>query len=151
MKDNLKYTIILYPHYSERQKNLIANNTLETTKKLKLVWQTIKGIRNMKSKSDESISSVLIDNQLITNPKQNSNHFGNFFTSIAEKINRNIVKAKKTHLSHLGPENNTNFIFPTVPENIEDLISSMKTSTASSSKSIPSNIFKLFKKELSKP
>ena len=65
-------------------------------KTLKLVWQTIKGIINIKNKSDESISSLLIDNQLITSAKQISNHFNNFFTSIAEKINRNIVKAKKT-------------------------------------------------------
>ena len=58
----------------------------------------------MKNKSDKSISSLLIDNQLITSARQISNHFNNFFTSIAEEINRNIVKAKKTHLSYLGPE-----------------------------------------------
>ena len=29
----------------------------------KLAWQTIKGIINMKNKSDEPISSLLIDNQ----------------------------------------------------------------------------------------
>ena len=47
----------------------------------------------MKKKSDKSISSFLIDNQLLTNAKQISNHFDNFFTSIPEKIN--IVRAKK--------------------------------------------------------
>ena len=35
----------------------------DNKKNLKLVWQTIKGIINMKNKSDESISSLLIDNQ----------------------------------------------------------------------------------------
>ena len=65
---------------------------------------------------------------------------------IAEKINRNIVKAKKTHLSYLGHENNnTIFLSSTVPKDIEDLISSMKTNTASSPKSIPNTIFKIFK------
>ena len=33
IKDNLKHNITLYIHYIERQKNLITNNTLETTKK----------------------------------------------------------------------------------------------------------------------
>ena len=106
----------------------------------------------MKNQSDESISSLLIDNQLITSAKQISNHLNNFFTSITEKINRNIAKAKKTHLSYLGPENkNTIFLAPTVPEDIEDLISSMKTNKASGPNSIPTNILKLFKKEFSKP
>ena len=34
----------------------------DNKKTLKLVWQTIKGIINMKNKSDESFSSLLIDN-----------------------------------------------------------------------------------------
>ena len=54
-----------------------------------------KGDSKHKNKSDESISSLLIDNQLITSAKQISDHFNNFFTSIAEKVNRNNVKAKK--------------------------------------------------------
>ena len=106
----------------------------------------------MKNKSDESIFSLLIDNQLITSAKQMSNHFNNFFTSIAEKINRNIVKGKKPHLLYLGPENkNTIFLPPTVPDYVEDQISSMKTNKASGPNSIPTNILKLFKKEFSKP
>ena len=118
---------------------------------LKLVWQTIKGIIKMKNKSDKSISSLLIDNQLITSAKQISNHFNNFFTSIAEKKG-NIVKAKKTHLSYVGPGNkNTIFLSLTVPEDVEDLISLMKTIKASGPNSIPTNILKLFKKEFSKP
>ena len=80
-----------------------------------------------------------------------SNHFNKFFTSIAEKINRNIVNAKKTQLSYLGPENkNTIFLSPTVPEDVEYLISSMKKNKASGPNSIPTNILKLFKKEFSK-
>ena len=129
MKDNSKHTVILYIHYLGRLKNRIKNNTLVTTKKpLKLIWQTIKGIINIKNKSHESISSFLIDNQLKTSAKQISNHFNNFFTSAVEKLNRNIVKAKKTYLSYLGPENkNTIFLSPIVTEDVEDLIRSMKT------------------------
>ena len=139
MKDNSKHTVILYLHYLGRQKDLITNNTLEAKKKQqRLVWQTIKGIINMKNKSDKSISSLLIDNQLITNAKQISNHFNHFFTSIDEKINRNLEN------------NNIIFLCPTVPEDKEDLISSTKSNTASGPNNIPNNIFKVFKKELPK-
>ena len=73
-------------------KNLITNNTLVTTKKTpETTMADHKGDNKHDKKSDESIPSLLIDNQLITSVKQISNHFNNFFTSIAGKINRNIV------------------------------------------------------------
>ena len=100
----------------------------DNKKNLRLVWQTIKGIINMKKESDESISSLLIDGEIISSAKEISNYFNNFFTSVAEKINKNIVKSKKTHLSYLGPENNnTIFLSPTLPKYFESLIKSMKT------------------------
>ena len=40
----------------------------------------------MKKKSDKSISTIA---------KEISNYFNNFFTSVAKKINKNIVKSKK--------------------------------------------------------
>ena len=65
----------------------------------------------MKNKSDESISSLLIDNKLITSTKQISICFNNFFTSITEKINRNIVKAKKLTFNILALKTKTQFFF----------------------------------------
>ena len=70
----------------------------DNKKNLRLVWQTIKGIINMKKESDESISSLLIDGEIISSAKEISNYFNNFFTSVAEKINKNIVKSKKNTL-----------------------------------------------------
>ena len=65
----------------------------------------------MKNKSDESASSLLIDNQSITSTKKISNDFNNCFTSIAEKTNSNIVKPKKTS-SFLPLKTKTQFFFP---------------------------------------
>ena len=50
----------------------------------------------MKKKSDDSISSLLIDSQ-ISSAKEISNYFNNFFTSVAVRINKNIVKSTKKH------------------------------------------------------
>ena len=69
-----------YKHYFEDNK-----------KDLRLVWQTIKGIINMK-KSGKSISSLLFNDQIIATAKEISNYFNNAFTSVAVKINKNIVK-----------------------------------------------------------
>ena len=126
----------------------------DNKKNLRLVWQTIKEIINMKKKSDNSISSLLIDGQIISSAKEISNNFNNFLEVLLYIIiNKNIVKSKKkTYLFYLGHENkNTIFLSPTLPEDIENLISSMKTNKASGPNSIPTKILKLFKKELSKP
>ena len=59
---------------------------------------------------------------------------------------------RKTQLSYPGHENsNTIFLSPTLPEDMGDLINSMKTNKASGPNSIPTKILKLFKKEFSKP
>ena len=68
----------------------------DNKKNLRLVWQTIKGMINMNKKSDESISSLLIDHRIIISAKEIFNRLNNFFTNVAEKINKNIVKSKKT-------------------------------------------------------
>ena len=106
----------------------------------------------MKKNSDKSISSLLIDCQIVTSAKKISNYFNTFFTSVAVKTNKYIVKSKKkTLVLYLGHENsNTIFLSPTLPEDTEDLISSMKTDKASGTNSIPTKILK-FKKEFSKP
>ena len=78
----------------------------------------------------------------------------NSFTNVAEKIKKycQVKRKKKERLSYLGPENNDAiFLSPTLPEDIEDLISSMKTNKACSLNSIPAKILKLFKKEFSNP
>ena len=99
MKNSSNHIVIIYLHCSERQKILTISNILKTTKKnLRLVWQTIKGIINMKKKSDESIFSLLLDGQIITSVKEISNYLNNFFASVAVKINKNIVKTKKSIL-----------------------------------------------------
>ena len=64
----------------------------------------------MKTKSEKSISSLLIDDQIIASANDISNYFNNFFTSVAVEINKNIVKSKKKHLSYRGHEN-SNTIF----------------------------------------
>ena len=48
----------------------------------------------MEKESDESISSLLIDGEIITSVKEICDYFNNLFTSVAEKINKNIVKSK---------------------------------------------------------
>ena len=80
---------------------------------LRLVWPIIKGIINTKKKSDESISSLLIDGQIITSAKEICNYFNNFLTSVAVKINKKNcqVKNKKNTYPTLAMKTVTLFSF----------------------------------------
>ena len=96
MKSNSNHIEIIYLHFLERQKILTTSNNLKTKKSLRLVWQTIKGTIKVKKESGESVSSLLIDGEIITSAKEISNYSNKLFTSVTKKINKNIVKSKKT-------------------------------------------------------
>ena len=60
MKSNLNHIITIYLHWLERQKILTTKQYFEDNiKNFRLVQQTIKGIINMKKKSDKSISTLM--------------------------------------------------------------------------------------------
>ena len=75
-----------------------------------------------------------------------------FFTSVAAKLNEKIVKAKKPFSHYLGQTTDeTIFLSPTTPADIEPLINCIKPNKAIGPNSIPTKILKEFKRELSEP
>ena len=124
----------------------------ENRKDLKTVWKTIKEIINVKTKNDVPINSLLIGETITTNAKLIANHFNTFFTSVAAKLNKNIMKAKKPFSHCLGQiTDETIFLNPTTPADIESLINCIKANKAIGPNSIPTKILKEFKTELSEP
>ena len=98
------------------------------------------------------INSLLIGETITTNAKLIANHFNTFFTSVAAKLNEKIVKAKKLFSHYLGQTTDeTIFLSPTTPADIESLIDCIKPNKAIGPNSIPIKILKEFKTELSEP
>ena len=119
---------------------------------MKTVWKTIKEIINVKTKNDVPINSLLIGETITTNAKLIANHFNTFFTSVAAKLNEKIVKAKKPFSHYLGQiTDETIFLSPTTPADIESLIHSIEPNKVICPNSIPTKISKEFKTELSEP
>ena len=117
---------------------------------MKTKWKTIKEIINVKTKNDVPINSLLIGETITTNAKLIANHFNTFFTSVAAKLNEKIVKAKKPFSHYLGQiTDETIFLSPTTPADIESLIDCIKPNKAIGPNSIPTKILKEFKTELS--
>ena len=81
-----------------------------------------------------------------------ANHFNTFFTSAAAKLNEKIVKAKTQFSHYLGQiTDETIFLSPTTPADIEYLINCIKPNKTIGPNSIPTKILKEFKTELSEP
>ena len=107
-------------------------------KDLKTVWKTIKEIINVKTKNDVPINSLLIGETITTNAKLIANHFNTFFTSVAAKLNEKIVKAKKPFSHYLGQiTDETIFLSPTTPADIESLVNCIKPNKATDPNNIP--------------
>ena len=102
MCKNLERKKFLYDHYKKLKnditlltrrgkKEYYQNYFDENKKNLKKIWKGIKDIVNVKSKNFEQPSCIQDGDKTATNPKDISNAFNKYFTSIAD----NILNARK--------------------------------------------------------
>ena len=90
-----------------------------------------------------------MNNGTITDDLTISNHFNNFFTSFAKKSCYKILKTPKSFYSYLKNSNEkTFFLSPTIKEDVEDILSTLKTKKTAGPGSVPTRILKDFKKML---
>ena len=125
----------------------------ENKEKTLEVWNAIKEIINIK-KTKQNIQPVNlnIDDKLSTDVVQISEHFNDYFTSIASKIDSKIVQSAKSPLDYLTDyQQNSFFLNPTTKEEVEDIISTMKNNKATGPNSIPTKILKDLKNSLAQP
>ena len=119
----------------------------ENKKNSRAIWQGIHDIvYSRKSKKNNTPSSLLIDGKTITNPKDIAENFNNFFTSIGTKLQNNIPPTRRQYFDYLKhPNPKTFFISPTTPDEIKNIINSIKNSKCVGPNSIPTKILHLIK------
>ena len=104
------------------------------------------------TKGSKEINCIQVGNKTINNPIKIANNFNNHFTSIAEKIEDNLVKSKFNYSKYLSnPNEYSFFINPTNPEEVLCEIIKLKNNKSIGSSSIPLKFLKLFKTTLSEP
>ena len=129
-------------------KNFFMQNRINSKK----VWDGIRTLINTKKRKSSNQINLNINDKTITDETQIANHFNVFFTSIATKLLKKIPPTTKTVLLFLRNSNeNSFFLTPTTPKEIEDIISKLKLGKAVGPNSIPTRILKDHKKVLSKP
>ena len=105
-----------------------------------------------KSNRINTLSSLLIEGNTITDSQNISEHFNNFFTSIGQDLHKNIAPTKKHFSDYLkAPNTDTFYILPTTPKEISDLIKTFQNSKSLGPNSIPTNILKEIYETISVP
>ena len=116
------------------------------------MWEGIRSIINIKNEKSSNNISLNIGNKTITDDLTISNHFNNFFTLFAKHLVNQIPKTPKSFNSYLKNLNkNSFFLSSTTNEDVEDILSTLKTNKTAGPGSVPTRILKDFKKSLSKP
>ena len=125
----------------------------ENKENFRAIWQGIHDIvYSRKSKKNNTPSSLLIDGKTIANPKDIAENFNNFFTSIRTKLQNNIPPTRRQYFDYLKhPNPKTFFISPTTPDEIKNIINSIKISKCVAPNSIPTKILHLIKDKISIP
>ena len=93
-----------------------------------------------------------MDENIETNPTKIAESFNNYFTSIAENLQKNITFGNNNFVKYLNTPLEYNFLFRSVDSTeIIMIINSLKSSKASGPYSIPTEILKIIKQNICYP
>ena len=124
----------------------------ENLRNAKNTWEGIKSIINIYSTMKIGPTSLMVNNELISDPKEIANTFNNYFSTIAKDLQGKIYHNGQDFTKYLTNRNKHNFfITPTNKHEIINQINNISINKAIRPHSIPSNIFHLIKLNLSEP
>ena len=140
----LRNTIVTLCRVSKR--NYYHNYFAKNANNLKKTWKGIKNLIHLSQKNKTESTSLMIEEKLLTDPKEVANEYNNYFSTIANKLREGIHSHNPNFRSYLLNSNEKNFfIFPTNKEEVEDLIDEIDCSKSIGPHSLPTNIFKYIK------
>ena len=112
----------------KQAKKLFLNQKIDKNCNPKNAWQFLSEAIGRSNKSNSSISSILLDNNLITNPTEIANSFNDFFSSIATDIVNDIPPTSSHFLSYIPDYHHDNFSFEQVDNNkVLEIINSLES------------------------
>jgi len=134
-------------------KSKYYSNQLEDNKNnMKETWKILRSAMN---KINDKVRVTQIINEaheVITNDNEISDSFCNFFSNVGQKLADKIPKSKNKpehYLKHRA--NNSIFLVPTDPEEIDKIINGLKPKNSSGHDDINSRFLKYLKNELKEP
>ena len=121
---------------------------------MKQLWSGIKSVVDVRKSSNINVISKLKDSNCNTtsDPAVIAKIFNKFFVNVSHDIAKNIPRSNKSPLSFMGGRvGNSFFTAPTVPTEISDIISLLKSGKSLGPNSIPMKILKSLSPLISSP
>ena len=147
-----KYRNLLVSLCKKSKSNYYSTYFQSNLGNIKKIWQGVNNLISAKGNSQPPPISLSIDGITTSDPKIVSNTFNNYFCKIANSIKAKIPPTSK-HFSEFlkNPSCNSFFLYPTSPQEVENCINSLSNRKASGPYSLPINILKLLKTDISIP
>ena len=119
---------------------------------MKHTWKAIKSIIHINGNNKSQSNSLIVNKELITDPKAVAETFNDYFTSIADNLQSKIRHFGKDFSNYLKDENpHSLFIKPTNITEVINNINDINSNKALGPTSIPTNIFHQIKLTVAKP
>ena len=114
-------------------------------------WEGIKSIIYINTTKSKSINCPNVNNTEEMDPFVLSHAFNKFFTTITKEIESNIVHTPKNYADYLTNPSEKNFLTPTSPDEVEDIIKTLNLRKSIGPNSLPAKLLKKYSKTISIP
>ena len=121
---------------------------------MKQLWSGIKSVIDVRRSSNINVISELKDSSgnTTSDPVVIANIFNKFFVNVSHDITKNIPRSNKSPVDFMGDKiGNSFFTAPSVPFEISDIISALKSGKSLGPNSIPMKVLKCLSPLISSP
>jgi len=133
------------------KKDYYSKYFTENSRDIKKTWKGIKSIINIHNIKSGQPSTMVVENEPNSNPITIANGFNNYFSEIAQNLQENIHSNSSFSDYLINPCEQSFFLEPVDSDEIIFIINSIDNSKASGPHSIPTDILKLIKCNISVP
>ena len=122
--------------YYERKFDQLKNN-------IKMTWKAINSIVSIKKTKRNTLTSIKVNDQIISDPYNMANKFNDFFRNIGPNLAKQIPKSNISFRNFLkNPIQDTFIADPCTPDEISSMIANLKKTNSCGTDGIPTSIIK---------
>jgi len=148
----IKYRNLFYKLKRITKSKFYADQIEENKNDMKNTWKIMKTAMNKLNDKSHIPQLLNYKNEVLSNDKDISTAFCDFFTNIGPAYANKIPKSKKQHEHYMKLKaKNSIFLYPTDPDEIDKIIMNLKPKSSSGHDNINAKFIKYLKDELKVP